>query len=253
MFDSHCHLNFSEFDNRLNDELNQCKALNINHWMIPGVKLDSIHQFQNLLLTSANQFNLYFCLGLHPYFIEQHSIESLVDFEKQIHDFTFHGIGETGLDASCTNHTLQIKLLRRHFELAKHSNLPIILHHRKTQPELLKMAKQYPTVKGVIHAFSGSYEQAKQWVDLGYYLGVGGVITYERAVKTKNAISKIDLSHLLLETDAPSMPIFLKQGEINSPSNLHIIAQNLALLKQTELLIIDQVTTQNAMQLFGKL
>ena len=254
MFDSHCHLNFPEFQDSLISELNQCLDQGINHWMIPGITLESLDELKQLKIrTTHYPLNLYFALGLHPYFINQHKKSDIITLETQINSSNIQAIGETGLDATCDNHSLQHFLLERHFNLAKNLNLPIILHHRKTLPELLKIAKKHPTVKGVIHAFSGSYEQAMQWVDLGYYLGAGGTITYDRAIKTKKALQKINLEHILIETDAPSMPIFGKQGEVNAPINLVDIAKSLAELKSLELESIDSQCTLNAKKLFGEI
>ena len=266
MFDSHCHLNFPELKDTLVSDINQCISAGIHQWMVPGTSLSSLTEFQelttltsNFLLTPAEvHLNLYFSLGLHPYFIQQHKKNDILLLETQIIEtqtstFKIQAIGEAGLDATCENHPLQIFLLERHFELANTFNLPIILHHRKSLPDLLKIAKRFPSVKGVIHAFSGSYEQAKQWVDLGYYLGVGGTITYERAIKTKQALQRIDLKHLLIETDAPSMPISGKQGYINNPINLIEVAKSLAGLKSVPLDDVDHQCTINAQTLFGKI
>ena len=254
MFDSHCHLNFPEFKDNLIFDITHCLNNGIDRWMIPGINLESLNEFKHI----SNALNhlpihLYFSLGLHPYFIKQHQKNDIQILETQIDTFNIQAIGETGLDATCDNHPLQMHLLEQHFELANNLNLPIILHHRKTLPELLKMAKRFPSVKGVIHAFSGSYEQAQQWIGLGYYLGVGSTITYERALKTRQALKRIDLKHLLIETDAPSMPIFGKQGEINSPINLIAIAESLAQLKSIELKSIDTQCTINAKTLFGEI
>ncbi|MCJ8314954.1 MAG: TatD family hydrolase [Saccharospirillaceae bacterium] len=261
MFDSHCHLNFPEFQNNLIPNLEHCLNNGIDHWMIPGINLNSLSEFQQLItlttpLTSAiatNPINMYFALGLHPYFIEQHQKKDIQVLSKQIESFNIQAIGETGLDATCTNHNLQTFLLIQHFELAKELKLPIILHHRKTLPELLRIAKRYPSVKGVIHAFSGSFEQAKQWIDIGYYLGVGGTITYDRAIKTRNAITRIDLKHLLIETDAPSMPIFGQQGKINAPINLIAITKSLSELKSIDFNSVDDQCSTNAKKLFGEI
>ena len=256
MFDSHCHLNFPEFQSRLISDLEKCTFNGINQWMIPGINLDSLNEFKQIIERTSQlkklPLHFYFALGLHPYFIQHHKLTDTNLLETQINTFNIQAIGETGLDATCENHTLQTQLLERHFEFAKNLNLPIILHHRQTLPELLKVAKKFPTVTGVIHAFSGSYEQAMQWGNLGYFLGVGATITYERATKTRKAIKQIDLEHLLLETDAPSMPIFGKQGEVNAPINLIEVARTLATLKNDDLHYVDEKCSNNANLLFRK-
>ena len=162
-----------------------------------------------------------------------------------------HAIGETGLDKYKADFKQQLTFLDIHFHWAKQLQLPIILHHRKSLNELYQVAKKQPNVSGIIHAFSGSLDQAKQWIDLGYLLGAGGTITYKRANKTRQSFKNISLDNILLETDAPSMPISGKQGEINKPEYLYNIAQILAEIRQEDISAISNQTSLNAKSIFN--
>lgn len=207
----------------------------------------------------ANQLTgVYWAAGLHPWWCEnylrENSVEHLSGFlEAAISDPRCVALGETGLDAIKGGPlALQMQSLEIHLQIANKFSRPIILHAHKTQSDLLQQIKPYvQRLTGVVHAFSGSYEQAKQWVDAGFYLGIGSVITYERAQKTRQAIQKIPLDALLLETDAPSMPLRGQQGKINSPIHLPKIAECLANLKQIPLDKIAEQTTHNTKTLFG--
>lgn len=254
-FDSHCHFDFAEFDDQRELIWSKAQTLGITQLLIPSVSPDSWHQVQQV----AEKFSgLVWAAGLHPWWINSFLInQNLDDLSRHLNAVMTEqncvAIGETGLDAVIDlNLSTQIACLQLHIDAAKKSSKPIILHSRKTHTELIAIIKKNQlTSRGVIHAFSGSYEQAKAFVDAGFYLGIGGVITYERANKTREAIKKIPLDYLLLETDAPDMPLQGQQGTKNSPVNLLQIAECLAGLKQLPLTKIAEQTTGNAETLFG--
>lgn len=254
-FDSHCHFDFPEFDDQRESHWQAAMNKGIAGLIIPSVSPEYWLRAKQI----ANQHQgIYWAAGLHPWWCEKYlnenSIEQLsVLLEAVISDPKCVAIGETGLDAIKGGPLeLQIQSLELHLQIAHKFSKPIILHAHKTQANLLQQIKPYlHQVRGVVHAFSGSYEQAKQWVDAGFYLGVGGVITYERAQKTRQAIQKISLDALVLETDAPSMPLQGQQGKNNSPINLPQIAECLASLKQVPLDKIAEQTTRNSKTLFG--
>ena len=172
-------------------------------------------------------------------------------------------IGECGIDVfKAKKNTVNekafnenIKLQQAFFDMqliiAKENKLPVIVHHCQSHQLILPLSKQHKLEKaGVIHAFSGSYQQAKDYVDLGFKLGIGGTITYPRAKKTINAIKRLPLSSLLLETDAPAMPPFGQQGMINSPLNLIKVLQALTLIRDEPEEFIAKQLEINVEQLF---
>ncbi|OWL79583.1 TatD family hydrolase, partial [Vibrio parahaemolyticus] len=139
-------------------------------------------------------------------------------------------IGECGLDfAVNVDPELQERVLETQFELARRFNLPVILHSRKAHNRLIQMVKAAKLPRGgVLHAFAGSYQQGMEWVRLGFFIGVGGTITYPRAHKTRDAIQRLPLENLVIETDAPDMPILGYQGEPNHPAKLIHVFNELA-------------------------
>jgi TatD DNase family protein len=145
----------------------------------------------------------------------------------------------------------QEKVLREQIRIAKVIKKPLILHHRQSHNELIRILKQEKfDVGGVVHAFSGSYQTAQTYIALGLALGVGGTITYERAVKTRRTIKAVDMAHIVLETDAPDMPVYGFQGEPNTPERLPLIAQALAKLKGISVNEVVQQSTANYHRIF---
>ena len=161
-------------------------------------------------------------------------------------------VGECGLDGSIdASIESQLPILQWQVELACEQQLPLVLHgHRAHNPLLQLLSRSKPKAGGVIHGFSGSYELAQQYWRLGFYIGVGGTITYERAAKTRAAVARMPLESLVLETDAPDMPLQGFQGQPNSPLRLAQVAATLAELKNTPVDDIRQATEQNTRRLF---
>ena len=147
--------------------------------------------------------------------------------------------------------SLQQTLLREQLRFAREFRLPVILHHRKTLDKTLKMVRESGPENGVVHAFSGSYEQGKAWVEQGYYLGVGATITYQRAKKTRDAIARLPLSSMVLETDSPDMPVCGFQGQRNQPERLIPILEALATLKSCSTEQVARITYNNTGVLFS--
>lgn len=218
--DSHCHLDFSEFDTNRESLINACVAKGINQFIVPGI---SLAQSQKLLEFKATYPQVSIAAGLHPYFLAQHQqshLESLYNFAKT-NKAQLVAIGECGLDRSIENLEKQTFLFEQQIALANELELPLIVHHRQSHDLIAQSFKRCkPKNGGVIHAFSGSIQQAQYYIKMGFKLGVGGVITYERAAKTRAVVAKLESQHLVLETDSPSMPLNGYQGEINTP--LHI-------------------------------
>ncbi|XOV78451.1 MAG: TatD family hydrolase [Aestuariibacter sp.] len=256
MIDSHCHFDFPDFDHDRDAQFGQAAANGISGILIPGVKSTF---FQRQIRVAQHFPNIYLAFGLHPYFLEAKSIAELSSLqrfvEQQLDTKTFApvAIGEIGLDYGIeVDRQLQTQIFEWQLQLAKSLSLPVIIHHRKSHHDILAYLKKYQfPFGGVIHAFSGSQEIAKQYVDLGFYLGIGGTITYARANKTKTAIASVGLQNLLLETDAPDMPICGFQGQRNEPQRLPLIARALAELLSTSTEQVVTTTTHNFKQLFG--
>jgi len=215
--DSHCHLDFSEFDSNRESLINECVAKGVNQFVVPGITLAQSH---NLIKFKSSYSSINIAAGLHPYFLAQHKeshIEALFDFATT-NKHQLVAVGECGLDRSIENLPKQTYLFEQQIALSNELSLPLIVHHRQSHDLIAQSFKRCkPKFGGVIHAFSGSLQQAQYYIKQGFKLGVGGVITYERAVKTRAVIAAIEPKHLVLETDSPSMPLSGFQGELNTP------------------------------------
>jgi TatD DNase family protein len=268
LFDSHCHFDFAVFDNDRDLIWRKCDALGITHLIIPGVAPE---QWPTAIGIAQQYRNIYLGVGLHPWWINEESIKNeglkkdivendiehflknlRLQLQKNIRQQKCVAIGECGLDAVVeTPIALQQQVLDIHLQLAQQISKPLIIHCRKAHNELLVQLKSYNLrAGGVIHGFSGSYELAASYWDMGFRLGIGGTITYERANKTRAAVKKLPLESMLLETDAPDMPLSGKQGERNSPAHIIEIAQTLADLRGEPLGKIAAQTTLNSRTFF---
>jgi len=262
--DSHCHLDFPELSTDLTSLLDACFQQKIKRIIIPSVepknwsavlKLSRIHRGNEC------KVKLFSCLGIHPWFLKDLSGIHLDLLEKKVTKSISKiiAIGETGIDSIIAKEQgdfkNNIKKQQQFFDfqlsLAKQYHLPLIIHHRNSHHHIIPMIKhQKLTSGGVIHAFSGSYQQAKSYLDLNFKLGVGGTITYPRAIKTIETFKKVPLTSLVLETDAPSMPIKGKQGKYNSPINLVEIFNQLTSIRHEDQTSIAQQLEKNIDELF---
>ncbi len=251
--DSHCHLDNDKLSSQLPVLLAQCAKLAINRIIIPTT---SPNNFDSVLALAKQYHNkpikLYPCLGLHPWFLdnlddshlEQLSAKVIKSIENII------AIGEIGIDGANIKRSdepevdlkRQLHFFNYQLTLAKQYNLPVIVHHRQSHQHIVPILRRYKLTRaGIIHGFSGSYQQAKDYLDLGFKLGIGSTITYPRAKKTINAIKRLPLESLVIETDAPSMPLNPEvmgkkvntgQRQTNSPLNLLKIFHCLVEIRQ---------------------
>jgi TatD DNase family protein len=255
MIDSHCHFDLPAFDNKRAHILKSANDLGVDKLLVPGLTLK---QFIPLMDLKTTYPCIDIALGCHPYFL---SLLPDTEFAEQItlmaelanqHKSHIVAIGECGVDGSLDiPMDYQEKILIEQIRIAKLIKKPLVLHHRQSHNALIRILKQEKfDGGGVVHAFSGSYQIAKTYIDMGLALGVGGTISYQRAIKTRNTIKAVGLAHLLLETDAPDMPIFGYQGLANTPQRLPLIASALAQLKGISLDLVTQQTTINYHRIF---
>lgn len=269
-FDSHCHFDFTAFAADRSALWQICNSQGVTRLLMPGVAPE---QWQQAAQLCTQYRGLFYAAGIHPHWLAQQTwlqktatglltpaaqekIIALISDEitQSIHAGAGHcvAVGECGLDnLIATPMELQQQVLITHIEAANQLQKPLIVHCVRAHNELIALLKKHRAHHGgVIHAFSGSYEVAQQYTALGFYLGIGGTITYDRAQKTRAAVTKIPLDFLLLETDAPDMPLAGKQGARNSPEYIPQIAQVLAALRGISLSDVTAATTNNALRLF---
>lgn len=253
LFDSHCHLDFDAFADDRAQVVARAVAAGVQAVFVPGVSRQQSTEahWQN----ECSALAILHGFGLHPYFIHAHQTSDLDWLAAQLDAHPQAVVGEIGLDATCSDIHQQRMLFTAQVELACEYSRPVVVHHRKTQSELLQVLKKYrdklPEIPGVIHAFSGSYEQAKAWADLGFKLGVGGTLTYERAQKTRAALTQIASNSLVLESDAPDMPLAGYQGQRNEPRRIREVLTVLASLRQEPETKLADVLWNNTCELFS--
>jgi len=255
--DSHCHLDFPELAQQLKPELADCFELAIERIIVPAVNPDNWQPVLEITSKAPSNVLLFPCLGIHPWYLNELTEQHLIALEQTAFNYqeSIVAIGETGIDGKIAieqnNMEKQKEFFRYQLELANRLNKPVIVHHRRSHNEVIEILKQSPVKHGgIIHAFSGSYQQGKTYIDMGFKLGIGGTITYERAKKTINAIKRFPVNALVLETDAPSMPLSGQQGTTNKPSNIKIIFQQLVNVLQCEPEKLAEQIEQNIDQLF---
>ncbi|MFC0179363.1 TatD family hydrolase [Thorsellia kenyensis] len=259
LFDTHAHLNFPPFSENIPATIKKFQAKNIQKVFIPATKAS---EFVELLFLAHHYEKIFYVgLGLHPYFIPSHLpsdidyLSLLIQKDKASVQPVIKAIGEIGLDAAIAKidsdlFKQQCNLFRSQLILAKEFNLPVVIHSRKTHSLILTyLKKTVPGLRGVIHGFSGSYEEAMNFIKLGFMIGVGSVITYSRANKTRRAIAKIPLEWVVLETDSPDMPPSGQQGTVNRSENLVQIFSVLCALRQESRSHIAKVIWGNSQQL----
>ena len=230
LIDSHCHLDFPEFNEDRETILAQCPVQHINSIIVPGV---CQKHWQRLLSLCEQHQMLYPALGLHPCFMSEHQADDLLKLEKACRQHSLLAIGEIGLDFFILKKhpqadelkKQQLILFREQLKLARQFQLPVLIHARKSHAEVLRQLKAIQPLSGIIHAFSGSYEQALEYLELGFKLGFGGAYTYPNASRLRTLVSKLPLDAWVLETDAPDMSPIQHHGQRNSPLYLPEIAQ----------------------------
>lgn len=249
LIDSHCHLDFSVFDADREAILQRCAELGIEHLIVPAVSQQS---WSPLLTICSDSPQLHPALGLHPMFMQEHQpddIDALATLLEQIQPVA---VGEIGLDFFLPGHDkpTQTALFEAQIELAQHFDLPVILHVRKAHDQVLKVLRRASLKGGIVHAFNGSMQQADFYMQQNFKFGVGGALTYPRAQKLQRLFTELPLDAIVLETDAPDMPLAGHQGERNSPEHIPLIAEKLAELRHQPVSAIAAATTSNCKALF---
>ncbi|WP_243647284.1 TatD family hydrolase [Aestuariirhabdus litorea] len=253
-FDTHCHLDFPQFDARRDAVLESCARAGIGRILIPGVTAKGWARLIQLCRQRGKAVDLKAALGLHPMFMEQHRETDLEQLRQLLEKRTPEvvAVGEIGLDYLLppASWPEQQQLLRRQLKLAATASLPVVLHVRKAHDQVLKILRELNFTRGgVVHAFSGSEQQALRYRERGFLLGVGGAISWPRATRLRGLMSQLPLEALVLETDAPDMKPSFAEGQWNSPVHLPGIAGCLAELKNVSVEQIAEQTLRNMLSL----
>jgi len=250
--DTHTHL-YYEKDLELRAALMaRCLENKVSRLFLPNVDSESIP----LVFSLAEQYpaHCFPMLGLHPCDVKPNFKDELATIEREIAQRKVYAIGEIGIDLHWDKSTLSIQkeAFRIQIEWAKQQDLPIVIHCREAFDEIFEILCELKDEKlrGIFHCFSGTLEQAEKVINLGFYLGIGGVLTYKNS-GLDQVIAKIPLEHIVLETDSPYLTPVPFRGKPNESSYLIYVAQKLADIKQISIEDIAEITTQNSKLVFG--
>ena len=250
LVDSHCHLDASEFDADRPAVTARARAAGVQVQVVPAVPAAS---WPTLRETCRMADGLYPAYGLHPMFLDAHRPEHLDDLRGWIERERPCAVGECGLDffVAGLDAELQQQYFMGQLRIAREFDLPVIVHARRAVDAVIAAIRQVGGLRGVVHSFPGSPEQAAQLHKLGFLLGLGGPLTYDRAQHLQRLVATMPLEQLLLETDAPDQPDAGIRGERNEPARLPVVLETVARLRGQPAEDIAAQTTANAKRLFG--
>lgn len=250
LVDTHCHFDHPVFDVDRDELVNSMNTNGVSDVIFPATTATGWQRLRDITQTSAHFHASY---GLHPMFMAQHHEKHLAQLRQWLENERPVAVGECGLDffIADPDRERQTSLFEQHLHLARDFDLPLIIHARKSLDEVLKHIRKVGSLSGVVHSFSGSQQQADQLIEQGFYLGIGGTATYERAKRLHKVIANVPQERLLLETDAPDQPDSQWRGKRNEPGRLPVIAGTVAELTKTDVETIAETTTSNAQRLFG--
>lgn len=249
LFDSHSHLDAPEFEHDRSEVVSRAQAVGVKQQLLPAVE----HAGWSHLKDVCNQYTgLYPAYGLHPMFLNSHRPEHIPALRLWIENEKPNAVGECGLDFFIEG--LDAEQQRFYFieqlKLAREFELPVVVHARRAVDEVIASIKKIGVSSGVIHSYSGSEEQARQLFNLGFSLGIGGPITYDRAQRLRRLVSTMPIEFLLLETDSPDQPNSDYRGKRNEPARIVDVARIVAQLRNMAEAELASVTTANAEALF---
>lgn len=251
LIDTHSHIYSEDFLHDRDEALERAYDNGVKKIILPNIDSASIRHM--LDLSDAYPHLCYPLMGLHPTSVDEDYKEELHAVEYWLEKRKFYGIGEIGIDLYWDKKfkNEQIDAFRHQLKLAKSKNLPVVIHVRNSFDETFQVVKeeQDGTLRGVFHCFTGSKSEAQKIIDLGFYLGIGGVLTFKNS-DLDQIIPDIDLSNLILETDSPYLAPVPKRGKRNESAYLLYVAQTLANIYKIPFEQVSEITTANARRLF---
>jgi TatD DNase family protein len=250
--DTHTHLYYEEDAAKRAGLMQRCFDNHITRLFLPNVDADSVKQVYELV--GAYPHNCFPMLGMHPCSVKEVWEYELAAIQALHGQHKIYAIGEIGIDLYWDKSHLpqQIQAFKQQIAWAKQLELPIVIHCRDAFEEVFEVLEQEqgPDLRGIFHCFTGNAEQAQKVVSLGFYLGIGGVVTYKNAGLDK-ILPQIDLSHIVLETDSPYLSPVPHRGKPNESSYLIYVAQKVADVYQVSLDVVAEITTANSKRVFG--
>ena len=250
LIDTHCHLDLPAFDPDRAQVRAAARAAGVEGIVVPGIDAAG---WPRLLALCAGEPGLYPALGLHPMALDHHSEGGAAALERALAEAPAVAVGEIGLDFHDrgTDRGRQRALCAAQLAIARDAGLPVLLHVRKAHEEMLQLLRETPVVGGIAHAFNGSLEQARRYIGLGFCLGFGGMLTFERSSRLRRLAREVPLETIVLETDAPDLTVASHRYERNSPAYLPEVLAALAEVREADPDEIAARTTANARRLLA--
>jgi len=250
IFDTHCHIDVEEFDTDREQVIAHARDLGVTRMLVPAVAAAG---WDHLIQVCDRHAGLYPALGLHPVYHAIHRDADLERLAQRVARDRPVAIGEIGLDffIDAPNPEEQIRFFEAQLRIAQKYELPVVLHVRKAHDQVLQCLKKVPVRGGTSHAFNGSLQQARQYMEMGFKLGFGGMLTYERSGKIRRLAQELPLESIVLETDAPDMTVASHHGQRNSPEYLPECLAALAEVRQMSIEEVAAITTRNALEVFS--
>ncbi|MGY0611485.1 MULTISPECIES: TatD family hydrolase [unclassified Luteimonas] len=250
LVDSHCHLDAAEFDRDRGEIVARARAAGVAMQVLPATHAD---EWPALREAAAADSGLHAAYGLHPTFLEHHRDAHLPLLREWIERERPVAVGECGLDfyIEGLDPAAQATFFEAQLRIARDADLPLIVHARRAVDQVTAAIRRIGGLRGVVHSFSGSRQQAEKLWELGFMLGLGGPVTYERANRLRTLAATMPLEHLLLETDAPDQPDSCIRGQRNEPARLTVVCETIAQLRGVPAAEVAAATTANARRLFG--
>jgi TatD DNase family protein len=250
LVDSHAHLDDSSFDDDRRAMFERSDGAGVRRWIVPATDRGN---WEKIELLSGSRDGVFPAYGLHPLFLDQHRDAHLDELPGWLDGHGAVAVGEIGLDfyVEGLDPARQREIFVRQLHIARGHDLPVIVHARRAFEETIHTLRRIGGLRGVVHSFSGSEEQARQLFDLGIHIGIGGPVTYDRANRIRRLVATMPLEWLLLETDAPDQPCSQHRGERNEPAYMLDVLRTIAALRGESEADVARATTANAARLFG--
>jgi len=252
LIDTHSHIYLESFNDDRNQVISTAVEKGIRTILLPNIDTSSIALVNALAMDYPG-----ICLpmmGLHPTSVKENYREEFEIIRNEMMSGTYIAVGEIGIDLywDKTMHLQQSRVFEQELDLALALHLPVVIHARESFNEIFEILQKYEGtgLRGVFHAFSGTPEQALHAVEIGFFLGIGGMVTYKNSGLDK-VVQAADLQHMVLETDSPFLTPVPFRGKRNEPAFLPFVAETLARLKSLDIGEIARKTTENACTLFG--
>ena len=250
MIDTHSHINFADYKENFDSFIENLKNNEIDNVIIPGVEPSTFDE----IISLCEQYNIiYGAIGVHPSEAKTYTDETEKEIYKLCKNEKIIAIGEIGLDYYWEQETkeLQKEVFRKQLKIAEELQVPVLIHDREAHKDTFEILQEFNLEDVVFHCFSGNADFAKKCIKKGYYIAIGGVVTFKNAKDLKEVAKIVPLDKLLLETDAPYLAPVPYRGKLNTPAYLKYIAEEIANIREIDVEEVKKQTTINAQKIFG--